>query len=236
MAGFAVVMTILTYGIIGIVGACVLSIILFIAARRRLRGENRTERSLLVKCAAAPFLGLAWLVVALLIHVQVSNKLAHQDCGLSGDPYVTLPNGYEVGSLNTYSGYIKAPGAKTDVPVAGPGYVRSIINLHLAGDVFTGTLFDFKTSSVLRFTFDTHTQVFQPAPVGPSSWDAANDESQLGDESYWKIYAKYRHHWPNYVLLIMIIVGEGAIGLWIWKALSTKPFRSPEDQYNSFVP
>lgn len=236
MAGFAVVMTILIGAIIGVLGAVVLSVILFFAARRKLRGENRADRRLVVMCAAAPFLGLAWLVVALLVHVQVSNRLAHQDCGLSGDPYVTLPNGYEVGSLNTYSGYLKAPGAKTDVPVAGPGYVRSIINLQLSGDVFTGTLFDFKTSSVQRFTFDTRTQAFQSAPVGPSSWSAANDESQLGEESYWKIYAKYRHHWPNYVLLIMIMGGEGAIGLWIWKALSTKPFHSLEDQQNSFVP
>lgn len=229
-------MTIFMGAIIGVVGAAVLSSILFFASRRKLRVESRTDRRLLVTCVAAPFLGLAWLVIALLVHVQVSNRLAHQDCGLSGDPYVTLPNGYEVGSLNTYSGYLKAPGAKTDVPVAGPGYVRSIINLHLSGDVFTGTLFDFKTFSVQRFTFDTRTQAFQSALVGPSSWTSANDESQLGEESYWKIYAQYRHHWPNYVLLVMIIAGEGAIALWIWKAFSTMPFRSLEDQHNSFVP
>jgi hypothetical protein len=157
--------------------------------------------------------GLAWLIVALFIHVQVSNRLAHQDCGLSGDPYVTLPNGYEVGSHNTYDGYIRAPRAQTDVPVAGPGYVRSIISLHLADDKFTGTQFDFKTSSVRRFTFDTHTQEFSSEPEGPLSWEAANDKAQLGEESYWKIYATYRHHWPNYVLLILIVGGEGAIGL-----------------------
>src|SRR5438270_10591584 len=135
MAGFAVVMTIFTYGLIGILGAGVLSLFLFFSARRKLRDAGRTDRGLSVKTAVAPFLGLAWLIVALLIHVQVSNRLAHQDCGLSGDPYVTLPNGYEVGSHNTevgsdntYDGYIRAPGAQTDVPVAGPGYVRSIIS------------------------------------------------------------------------------------------------------------
>jgi hypothetical protein len=133
---------------------------------------------------------------------------------LSGDPYVTLPNGYEVGSHNTHDGYIKAPGAKTDVPVSGPGYVRSIINLRLADDRFIGTQFDFKTSSVRSFTFDTRTQAFQSSPVGPSSWEAANDEAQLEDASYWKIYARYRHHWPNYVLLFLIAGGEAAIGLW----------------------
>lgn len=236
MAGFAVVMTIFTYGIIGILGAGVLSLILFFLARRKLRDEGRTDRSLIIKTAVAPFLGLAWLVVALLIHVQVSNRLAHQDCGLSGDPYVTLPNGYEVGSHNTYDGYIRAPGARTDVPVAGPGYVRSIISLHLVNDKFIGTQFDFKTSSVRSFTFDTHTQVFQSVQEAPLSWEAANDKAQLGEESYWKIYATYRHNWPNYVLLILIVGGEGAIGLWISRAWSTKPSLSLEDHPTSFVP
>jgi len=216
-------MTIFTCGIVGILGASILSIILFFLARKKLDNEGRNDRSLVVKSTVAPFLGLAWLIVALLIHVQISNKLAHQDCGLSGDPYVTLPNGYEVGSHNTYDGYIKAPGARTDMPVAGPGYVRSIITLHVTGDNFTGTQFDFKTSSLRSFTFDTHTQAFQSVPEGPLSWEAANDRSQLGEDSYWKIYAKYRHHWPNYILLILIVGGEGSIGLLIHRLWITKP-------------
>jgi O-antigen ligase len=77
MAGFAVVMTILTYGIIGILGAGALSIALFFLARKKLRNEGRNDRSLVVRSTVAPFLGLAWLIVALLIHVQISNKLAH---------------------------------------------------------------------------------------------------------------------------------------------------------------
>jgi hypothetical protein len=192
-------------------------------ARKKLRHEDRNDRNLVVMITVSPFLGLAWLILALLIHVQISNKLAHQDCGLSGDPYVTLPNGYELGSHNTYDGYIRAPGAQTDVPVAGPGYVRSIISLHLTGDLFTGTQFDFKTSSVRRFTFDTRTRAFQSAPEGPSSWEAANDRAQLGEDSYWKLYAMYRHHWPNYVLLILILGGEGTILLLALRAWSTKP-------------
>lgn len=115
------------------------------------------------------------------------------------------------------------PGAKTDVPVAGPGYVQSIVTLYLAGDKFTGTQFDFTTSSVHRFAFDTHTQSFQSAPEGPLSWEVANDRAQLRKESYWKISAEYRHHWPNYILLILIVSGEGAIGLWARRAWITKP-------------
>jgi hypothetical protein len=229
MAGFAVVMTILTFGIAGILGSCLLSVALFFWARKKLRDEGRNERSLVVKAAVAPFLGFAWLVVALLIHVQVSNKLAHQDCGLSGDPYVTLPNGYEVGSHNTYDGYIKAPGARTDVAVAGPGYVRSIVSLQLEGDKFTGTQFDFTTSGMRRFTLDTHTGAFQSTPAGAMSWDAANDKAQLGEDSYWKLYSKYRHHWPNYLLLILIVGGEGVIALWIRKVWATEPRLVPSD-------
>jgi hypothetical protein len=226
MAGFAVVMTILIFGTIGALGAVTLSLILFFLARKKLRNEGRDDRSLTVKSAVAPFLGLAWFITALLLHVQISNKLAHQDCGLSGDPYVTLPNGYELGSHNTYDGYIKAPGARTNVSIVGPGYVRSIINLQLTGDKFTGTQFDFNTG-VRRFTFDTHTQAFQSTPQGLLSWESANDRAQLSAESYWKMYAKYRHHWPNYILLLLIIGGEGAIGLWIRRAWVTKPSFQP---------
>ncbi len=41
--------------------------------------------------------------------------------------------------------YIKAPGYETDVPVDGPGYVRSIIHLEFADPYFIGTQFDFNT-------------------------------------------------------------------------------------------
>src|SRR5215472_19304673 len=125
MAGFAVFMTIVIVGVVGIVIASILSATLYVVGRGRVRRGVSTRRATVVG-AVAPFLGLLWFVVAFIIHVQISNRFAHQDCGLSGDPYLTLPNGYVLGSLNTYSGYIKAPGYETDTPVAGPGYVRSI--------------------------------------------------------------------------------------------------------------
>ena len=53
MAGFAVVMTIFTYGIIGILGAGVFSLFLFFSARRKLRDAGRTDRGLIVKTALA---------------------------------------------------------------------------------------------------------------------------------------------------------------------------------------
>lgn len=221
MAGFAVFMTILTYGVFAIVGACVLSLLLYRHAKKRLRNEGPNRRTSVVVSALAPFFGLIWLVIALLIHVEISNRLARQDCGLSGDPYVTLPNGYELGSHNTYDGYIRAPGAETDVPIAGPGYVRSIIDLQFIDGKFVGTQFDFKTSSIRRFVFDTRTQTFQSSPEGPLTWNASNTEAQQGADSYWTLYARYRHHWPNYILLALIFGGEGAIGFLIWKSWTT---------------
>jgi hypothetical protein len=218
MAGFAVVMTILTLGVIGILIASGLSLCLYLLAKRAHRDGQETARKFIWTNAAAPFLGLLWLVIAFLIHVEISNRLAHQDCGLSGDPYVTLPNGYELGSHNTYDGYFKAPGFETDVPVAGPGYVRSIIDLRLHDGSFSGTQFDFKTSSVRRFTFDTQTRAFQSSSEGPTTWEAANDKAQQGDGSYWKIYAQYRHSWPKYVFWLLIIVGEGVIAFRLWRA------------------
>ena len=98
-------MAFLTYGAIGLVLAGVSSLCLYFVAKRRVRGEEQSRGRALVTMASAPFLALGWLVVALFIHVQISNRFAHQDCGFSPDPYVTLTNGYVLGSHNTYDGY-----------------------------------------------------------------------------------------------------------------------------------
>lgn len=233
MAGFAVVMTVLAWGFFSVVTAILLSIFLYVLAKRKANQEGKPYRRLRIASTLAPFLALLWLVASLLIHVQISNRLAHQDCGLSPDPYVTLPNGYILGSLNTYDGYFKAPGFETDVPVAGPGYVRSIVDLHFSDGYFTGTQFDFDTSSVRQFIFDTRTRSFKVigdtnAPSkpfqssDPSDMDAltaattrANDAAT--PDSYWRLYEKYRRHWPNYVLTFLIVSGEGVIGFSLWK-------------------
>lgn len=112
MAGFAVFMTVLIYGFWALVAASVSSLCLYLYAKRRFREEGHSHRRVAIASATAPFLALLWLVAALLIHVEISNRLAHQDCGFSPDPYVTLPNGYVLGSNNTYDGYIKPQASK----------------------------------------------------------------------------------------------------------------------------
>jgi hypothetical protein len=169
MAGFAIFMTVLTYGFIGLVVACILSVCLALIARQRLLSDSPNRRKIIATSAVSPFLAFLWLIAALLIHVQISNRLAHQDCGFSPDPYVMLPNGYILGSANTYDGYIKAPGYETDVPVVGPGYVRSLIDLQLTGDYFIGTQFDLKTSQVRHFVYDTRTRAFQASDTKDSA-------------------------------------------------------------------
>jgi hypothetical protein len=234
MAGFAVVMTILTYGFLGLLAAGISSLVLYIFAKRSVEEEGRSRR--VVVSALAPFLALIWLVAALLIHVAVSNYLAHQDCGFSPDPYVTLPNGYTLGSHNTYDGYIKAPGFETDVPAAGPGYVRSIIDLQFSNGYFTGTQLDLKTSNVHHFVFDTRTRASQFSDTKDSTkqevesseskkleaFEAAQTSVQTDPISYWVLYARYRHHWPNYILVGLIIVGESAIAFRLWKVWAAK--------------
>ncbi len=223
MAGFAVVMTILTFGFLCLFAACVASIGLYLLAKRRLHEDRPNRRRVIVATALAPFLALFWLIAALLIHVEISNRWAHQDCGFSPDPFVTLPNGYVLGSANTYDGYFRAPGFQTDAPVAGPGYVRSIIDLQLSNGYFTGTQFDFETSRIRHFVFDTRTRAFQAADQEDSARSAAAETNAHTDAtSYWKLYAQYRHHWPNYILMIMIITGESAIGLGVWKLWTTE--------------
>jgi hypothetical protein len=231
MAGFAIFMEVLFWGLIGLITASGLSLFIFLHAKNRISKETPKRRKVIVVSAMAPFLGLLWLIVALFIHIQISNRLAHQDCGFSPDPYVTLPNGYVVGSANTYDGYIVAPGYKTDVPVTGPGYVRSLIDLEFKDGDLVGTLLDFKASIVRRFVFDTRTREVKIFDVD----DPINHEFQSSTQrdldqfgavqtrvhsdatSYWKLYEQYRHHWPNYVLVILIIAGECAIGFWVWK-------------------
>jgi hypothetical protein len=223
MAGFGIVMAVLFYGFVGFVAAGIGSICFYMYAKRR------RNRRIAITCAASPFLALLWLVAPLLIHVQVSNRLAHQDCGFSPDPYVTLPNGYILGSLNTYDGYFKAPGFETDVPMVGPGYVRSIIDLQLSGDTFTGTQFNFRTSRIRAFTFNTATRVFQTPdnvdsngkecnstdPQCVQIWGQAETSAHDDANSYWELYHHYRHRWPSYILIALIVLGEGAIVLGI---------------------
>jgi hypothetical protein len=227
MAGFAVFMTIIVLGVMGILIASMLSLFLYIVGRRRVHRGVSGQRAVRVG-AVAPFLGLVWLVLAFLIHVQISNRLAHQDCGLSGDPYVTLPNGYILGSLNTYSGYIRAPGYETGVPVAGPGYVRSIIDLKFSDPYFMGTQFDYETSTVRSFVFDTRTLKFQAtepknreAPrldassqAALDAWGDAQTHVQTDPDSYWKMYYQYRHRWPKYVFWAILAAGE--VGIFVY--------------------
>jgi hypothetical protein len=233
MAGFAIFMTIIMLGVVGIVIASILSVLLYVVSRRRVQRGVSSQKAIVIG-TVAPFFGLLWVLLAFLIHVQISNRFAHQDCGLSGDPYVTLPNGYVLGSLNTYSGYVKAPGYETGVPVAGPGYVRSIIDLTFSDPYFVGTQFDHETSSVRSFVFDTRTLEFHASepknresrPLDPSSqasldaWGDAQTHVQTDPDSYWKMYYRYRHRWPKYVFLAILAAGEFGIFLFVqesWK-------------------
>jgi hypothetical protein len=236
MAGFAVFMTLLTFAAVGLVVACALSVVLYVVARGRVRRGVSAPRSTHAG-AVAPFIGLFWVAIAFLIHIEISNGFAHQDCGLSGDPYVTLPNGYVLGSLNTYSGYFKAPGYEIDTPVAGPGYVRSIINLKFSDPYFTGTQFDFKSSSMRSFVFDTRTKEFHTSepnirgehPLDSSdhaavdAWADAQTHARQDADSYWKLYEQYRHRWPNYVFVAFVFAGEVGIFLGVRKAWKTAP-------------
>ncbi len=144
---------------------------------------------------------------------------------MSGDPYVTLPNGYVLGSYNTYDGYIEAPGYATGEPIAGPGYVRSIVDLEWSDPYFIGTQFDFKTSHIRKFIFDTRTLGFhtsgndsaEASPSAPSldldAWGDAMTHAQRDSNSYWQLYRRYRHTWPRYVFIALLIGGEAGIAM-----------------------
>ena len=81
MAGFAIVMTALMYGLAGLIVGVIASIFFYLYAKKR------RSRPVALTCAAAPFLALLWLLVAFFLHVEISNPLAQQDCGFSPDPF-----------------------------------------------------------------------------------------------------------------------------------------------------
>jgi len=224
MAGLWVVTMILMFGLIGLAISVVFSITLILIAGSRIPTGTSGRGPLLTACGFAPFLGFLWIIATLFIHVWVSNHLAHQDCGLSGDPYVTLPNGYVLGSLNTYNGYIVAPGYKTDTPVTGPGYVRSLIDIDYKGGNFVGT---FDGGSIVRFVFNTRDRSIQTVHTTvPVSFEQVQNMVHRDDLSYWNLYAKYRHHWPNYLLAFLILAGWSAIAFWIWRGWNSIEHRA----------
>jgi hypothetical protein len=236
MAGFAVIMTFLLFGAVGVAGASIASFCLYFYARNRVRRAGR-HPGIVAPTTVTPFLAFLWLIASFILHVLVSNILSRQDCGfgLSPDPWVTLPNGYVLGSHNTYDGYIAAPHVKTEQPVVGNGYVRSIIKLQWKDPYFIGTQFDFNSSEARAFVYDTRTRT---AAISPSNinlndyaangatdldaWTVAQTQTHFDADSYWLMYARNRHQWPNFVFLAVVLAGEAAIGFWLWRK-STLP-------------
>jgi hypothetical protein len=219
MAGFAVVMTFLTWGFILTIVSIVLSISLFRFAKRSFPDSIYAAKRYRAFNAAAPFLALGWLVATLILHTFISNHLAHQSVGYSPDPYVTLPNGYVVGSLNTYSGYVHAPGVTTDIPWIGRGYVRGIIDLEFRDGRFIGTYLDSKsqfqprgTDHVKNFVFDTRDQSIQTSDTNTAGDFTSQQNSVHQDQdSYWNLYARNRHGWPAVVFWVILLGGWSAL-------------------------
>jgi hypothetical protein len=216
MAGFAVVMTFLFWGFMLSVVALLASILLYRNAKRISPQSTRDAYRYRYNRAAAPFLAILWIAIALILHTIISNKLGHQSVGFSPDPYVTLPNGYVVGSLNTYSGYVHAPGVQTDIPWVGTGYVRGIIDLSYNEESFAGTYLDSRsdfqpkgTDRIRGFVFDTRDQSIKTFDTKEAA-DFETQQNRVHEDatSYWNLYAKYRHRWPTEVFWIILLGGE----------------------------
>jgi hypothetical protein len=59
---------------------------------------------------------------------------------------------------------IVAPGFKTDVPMTGPGYVRSLIDIQWADPYFLGTFRD--SDREFRFSFNTRDRSIRTVDMG----------------------------------------------------------------------
>lgn len=246
MAGFAVVMTFLFFGFVGLVGSIVTSISLIFYSRNRVPLTGRKSGTVTLTIIT-PFLAFFWLIAAFVLHVLISNNLAHQDCGfgLSPDPWVTLPNGYKLGSNNTYDGYIAAPNMNTAQPVIGDGYVRSIIKLKWKEPYFIGTQFDFNSGNTRAFIHDTRTHttitsdsnldvndVTDEGAKNLDAWTYAQSQTHFDADSYWVMYAQNRRQWPKFIFLALVLIGEGAIVIWLWKTWSGSSIQVVENVAN----
>ncbi len=212
-------MAFLTWGFLLAIAGIVLSICLFRVARRSFPEATGDAKRYRTFNAVAPFLALGWLIAMLILHTFISNHLAHQSVGYSPDPYVTLPNGYVVGSLNTYSGYVRAPGVTTDIPWIGRGYVRGIIDIEFRDGRFTGTYLDSKsevqpqgTDHVKNFVFDTRDQSIRTSDTNTAGDFTSQQNSVHQDQnSYWVLYARNRHVWPTLVFWVLLLGGWSAL-------------------------
>ena len=124
-----------------------------------------------------------------------------------------------VGSLNTYSGYVHAPGVTTDIPWIGRGYVRGIIDLEFRDGRFIGTYLDSKsqfqpqgTDHVRNFVFDTRNQSIQTSDTNTAGDFTSQQNSVHQDQnSYWNLYALHRHGWPAVVFWVIVLGGWSAL-------------------------
>ncbi|MEG9433348.1 hypothetical protein [Terriglobus sp. ADX1] len=228
-------MTFLTWGLILAIGSIALSIILFRLTKRSFPDSTHAARRYRIFNAIAPFLALGWLVATFITHSYISNHIAHQSVGYSPDPYVTLPNGYVVGSLNTYSGYVHAPGVDTDIPWIGRGYVRGIIDLELRDGRFIGTYLDSKsqfqpqgTGHVRNFVLDTRDESIQTSDTNVAGdFISQQDTVHQDQHSYWNLYVQNRHRWPTVAFWLILLGGWGAI---VTLVQQLKPAGSLSDQ------
>jgi hypothetical protein len=76
MAGFAVFMTIAIFGLLTLTAACVTSLCLYLYLRRRIAPDVEGRRKALTLTSLAPFAGVCWLVLVLVLHVEISNRVA----------------------------------------------------------------------------------------------------------------------------------------------------------------
>jgi hypothetical protein len=219
MAGFAIVMAFITGGAVLLLVAVIASFMLRVYALRSVPGKSWEARKYHRELIATPFAAVLWIAPCLIAYTWVSNHVAHQSVSFSPDPYITLPNGYVVGSLNTYCGYVHAPGVDTDIPWTGPGYVRGLIDLDYADGRFQGTYLDshsdmqpLGTDRIRKFIFDTRNRSIQ-------TWDSSI-QADFGQQqtmvhehssSYWQFYAANRRHWPEPLFWLLLLAGVATI-------------------------
>jgi hypothetical protein len=93
----------------------------------------------------------------------------------------------------------------------GPDMCVLLLIFKRLTEVSIGT-FDDMHGKQYRFRFNTQDRAIQTVDTGiPINFEQVQTLVHQDPDSYWIMYAKYRQHWPNYILVALILLGEGAI-------------------------
>lgn len=133
--------SLLLLAVLGFIVACIIGLIIWRVAARAVRNSGGGRRKLVMFAAMYPFICLLWAagVSGCQRHIEVT--VLHHDSGYGDSFYVTLPNGYRIGSIDDLEdGWVFNPRLKAHMTgfLSEEAGVEGVRNLQVAGQYILG--------------------------------------------------------------------------------------------------